>query len=243
MIRLLEDYSGEGLRDSHYSATILSHLNAYGTKFDFCRFYEIFYREPRGIICVFNGTVAVELFEGYKPTNTVKREIAEFVDFQSPNVVELPGELVMKRGFSGYEAAKRTFFEIPFGDTVQGLTEPSAEQVYKTVEAPAEGYPLWLTDVMRRRNRSQLWFLGYESSVLCVRFCLSGRAYITDLATPEPERGKGHARELLQKTARLFAEKNAATYAAAMPELYEFYARLGCSEIGEDKVFMRKQEK
>lgn len=241
MIRLLEGFDGGELRDSHYSATILSHLSAYGTKFGFCRFYEIFRRKRVGIICVFNGTVTADFCEGARVTSEVRRELCEFVDFQSPNVVEIPKELAPRRGFSGYDVTRRRFYKIPTGEDSEDITEPEPAQVYEVLGAPKEGYGLWLTDVMRRKNRSQLWFCGYESAVLCVRFSVGGKAYVTDLATPECDRKKGYARVLLGKTSRLFADRGAAVYAAAKQDLYGFYEALGCECAGEDIVFIKKK--
>lgn len=240
MIRLLDSFSGEGLRDSHYSRTILSHLFAYGTEFDFCRFYEIFRRKRVGIICVFNGTVTADFCEGARVSSALRREVLEFIDFQSPNVVEIPPELALRRGFSGYESVRRRFYELTADDSADGLSEPESQRVYEILGAPKEGYGLWLTDVMRRKNRSQLWLYGYESAVLCARFSLVGMAYITDLATPENDRNRGYASALLKKTARVFADRGDTAYVAAREELFPFYERLGCKNLGEDKVFIKK---
>lgn len=243
MIRLLEEFDGRlaELRDSHCSRTILSHLDAYGTKFDFCRFYEIFRRKRVGIICVFNGTATADFCEGARVTPEVRRELSEFVEFQSPNVLEVPAELVPRRGFSGYDGKRRRFYEIPAGEDSEGITEPEPARVYEVLGAPQEGYGLWLTDVMRRKNRSQLWLCGYESSVLCVRFSVEGKAYVTDLATPECDRKKGYARALLGKTSRLFADRGDTVYAAAEQALYGFYEKIGCECVGEDIIFTKKK--
>lgn len=243
MIRLLEEYDGGGLRESHYSRTIQSHLCAYGTEFDFCRFYEIFRRKRIGIVCVFNGTAAADFCEGARVSAAVRRELSEFVDFQSPNVVELPPELAFKRGFSGYDGVRRRFYKIPAGEDSEGLTEPQPSAVYELLGAPQEGYGLWLTDIMRRKNRSQLWLLGYESAALCVRFAQGGAAYITDLATPESDRKKGYATALLCKTSRLLAEKGFTAYAAARQGLYGFYEKIGCECVGEDSLFVKNTKR
>lgn len=243
MIRLLEEFDdgSAGLRNSHYSRTILSHAAAYGTEFDFCRFYEMFRRKRVGMISVFNGTAAAELCEGVRVTAAVRRELCEFIDFMQPNVLEIPQELAPRRGLSGYESIRRRFYEIPAGEDAQDLKEPPPSEVYEVLGAPQESYPLWLTDVMRRKNRSQLWFFGIESAVLCVRFALDGRAYVTDLATPEADRGNGYARVLLGKVARHYADKEYTLYAGVKAELWSFYDGIGCNCIGEDIVFTKKK--
>ena len=242
MIRWLEHYDGGGLRDSHYSRLIRAHLAAYGTEFDFCRFYEISYRRRAGIICVFNGAMTADFSDGVTPSSSARRELAEFVDFQRPYSVELPHELVPRQGFSGYAGVERRFYEIPPSDTSDGLIEPAPEDVFAAIgDLPADSYPSWLTDTLRRVNRGHSELLGYRSSVLTVRFKADGLAYITDLATPPDDRGKGFARELLGRASRKLADGGRTAYLAARAELFGFYCKLGCPEVGADKVYIQKE--
>lgn len=240
MIKLLEEYDGGGLRDSHYSRIIRAHLEAYGTGFDFCRFYEISYRKRAGIICLFNGSMTAELCEGAKPGSIMKHEISELVDFQKPYSVELPHELA-GRGFSRYIGTERRFFEIPSADSADGLISPEPDEVFSALGLPKDSYPIWLTDTLRRVNHGYSELLGYRSSVLTVRFKSEGLAFITDLATPVADRGKGYARELLGISAKKLANGGYTAYLAAMPELWEFYRSLGCREVGADKVYISKE--
>ena len=241
MIKLLEQYNGDGLRDSHYSRLLRAHLAAYGTGYDFCRFYEITYRRRAGIICIFNGAMTADFCEGAKPTSSMRRELAEFIDFQQPYSVELPHEIALRQGFSGYTGIERRFFEIPPSDSADGLTDPDPETAFAALGLPADSYPTWLTDTLRRVNHGYSELIGYKSSVLTVRFKADGLSYITDLATPEEDRGKGYARELLGKASKSLSDRGFTAYLAARPKLFGFYRGLGCPEVGEDKVYIQKE--
>ena len=241
MIRFLEKYDGEGLRDSHYSRLIRAHLAAYGTEFDFCRFFELTYRRRAGIICVFNGSMTADLCDGAKPSGIMRHELAEFIDFQQPYSVELPHEIALRQGFSGYSAIERKFYEIPSANGADGLISPEPRDVFSALELPADTYPTWLTDTLRRVNHGLSELIGYKSSVLTVRFKANGLAYITDLATPPDDRGKGYARELLGRASRSLNDRGYTVYLAARPDLFGFYRELGYHEVGTDKVYIRKE--
>ncbi len=241
MIKLLEQFDGSDLRKSHYSEAILSHLDAYGTGFDFCRFYEVSEKKRIGIISVFNGSVTTDFLSGAKISRAVCREIAEFVDFQQPYSVELPRELVLAKGFSGYSSKERVFFDVPPSGSADGVTVPDPEAVFKTVYSEGGDYGLWLTDTMRRVNMGLSRLCGYESAVLTVRFMRGGSAYITDVATPPEDRGRGYAAKLLGGVSALLAAEGLSAYLAAPPESAGYYRRLGCPEFALDRIFIKKQ--
>lgn len=241
MIRLLDEFDGSGLISSHCSAQILSHLSAYGVGFDFCRFYEIVYRRRVGVICVFNGSVSVGLSEGAKNLREAKRELSEFLDFSGPSFCELPPEFAPRQGFQGFEAVPRTFFEVLRADSSDGLFEPDPATVFKTVFSSEQAdYGVWLTDTLRRVNLGISRLYGFESSVLTVRFILGGKAFISDVATPYEDRGKGFARELLGRVSKALADDGISAYLCADPEAAGFYRSLGYPEIGSDRAFRQR---
>ena len=241
MIRLLEKYDGSGLRDSHYSRVILSHLSAYGTGYGFCRFYEITGSRRAGIIALFNGSAAADFTAGGRITREMKRELAEFCDFQQLETFELPKELTTRRGIGGMTAVSRRFFEIAPSESSEGIFSPEPEYVFKTVYSGADAdYGLWLTDTLHRINAGKSRLYGYKTSVLTVRFVFGGRAYITDVATPPEDRGKGQARALLGGTAKLLAADGFKAYLSAEPDSAGYYEKLGCRDLGADKIYQRK---
>lgn len=237
MIRLIDGFEGSCLRESHLSRVIKSHFLAYGAEYDFCRFYEMAERRRKGIIAVFNGAVSAELCEGEKPGGDIKRELGEFISFQRPAFAEIPEELIGRRGLKGYISKPRVFFEIPPAESSDGLITPEPEAAFAAIGSGGD-YGLWLTDTLRRTNMGLARLYGYESSVLTLRFAVSGKAYISDVATPPDDRGKGYARELLGRVSRALADEGLCAYLSALPETAEYYRSLGYPEIGGDKVYV-----
>ncbi len=246
MIRLIENIDSIklGLRDSHYSRLILSHILTYGSQFDFCEIFEIATSKKRiGFIVCFNSSMVADVVGGVRVTNACLRELKEFIAFKSPASIEICPELCTKLGFRHYAKHHRTFFEVPKGDDSLGLNPaPDYDRVFSTVfDSSKESYGLWLTDTVRRVNRSLSRVYSYESSVLTVRCMSKGQAYITDVATPESDRGKGYASKLMQKTAFELDKEGLKAYLAATDETAGFYRSLYFPETGNDYIYKLKE--
>lgn len=98
------------LRQSHYSRIILSHIQTYGTEYDFCELYELRQKGKRAAVFVsFNGSLTADILEGASLSGVSLRETAEFVRFKSPYAVELPEDMTGKTGISGYQRSKGIF--------------------------------------------------------------------------------------------------------------------------------------
>lgn len=233
--------------NTHCMRTIWSHFSAYGTEYDFCEFYRLWRQRTQiGYICSFNGSITAQLVYGKRATSDIIRELSEFVNFKRPYFVQLSEGLCPKAGFSGYKRVKRSFFTLPkpSGDeaNTDGLIlEPDVEYVYKTAFS-GEDYGLWLTDTVRRKNKGQLRMFGYESSVLTVRFCIGGAAYISDVYTPQQDRNRGYATKLLKKTSALLSGEGYTSYLCADEQTSGFYLRMGCEPSGEDTAFKLKDK-
>lgn len=245
MIKRIENLDGFklDLRDSHYSRLILSHIKTYGTDFDFCEIFEISSaRKQVGYIVCFNSSMVADITENAHVTQACKREVKEFVAFKSPMSVEICPELCTKMGFWGYSKIKRTFFEIIKGeDSVDLNLETDYDAVFSTVfDSSKDSFGLWLTDTVRRVNRNLSRLYSYESSVLTVRYFLKNRAYITDVATPECDRGKGYGRSLLHKTAFVLENEGYKPYLTATDETAGYYRSLYFPETGQDYIYTLK---
>lgn len=246
MIKLIEDAQNIKLsfRDSHYSRLILSHVETYGTQFDFCELFEIFTPRKRiGYIVCLNGAMVADILDGVKVPGACLREIKAFVAFKSPVSIEICSELCTKSGFKNYSKHNRTFFEVVKGEDSFDLdTAPKYDYVFSTAfDSSKASYGLWLTDTARRVNRGLSWLYSYESSVLTVRCLSKGWAYISDVATPESDRGKGYARSLLRKVAFELDSKGARSYLSATDETAGYYRSLCFDEISNDIFYKLKE--
>lgn len=245
MIRIINDLSATAirLRNSHYSRIILSHMQTYGTDYDFCEFYELKQRGKRAaVFSCFNGSVAGDIIEGADISRASFREVVEFIRFKSPYYAELPFELIGKSIIKGYHRAKRCFYEIPAAEDSEGIERcTDLEAAFKTAFAEKEAsYGLWLTDTVRRSNKDLLRVYGYKSSVLTVRCRSSQMAYISDVATPAEERGRGYAAKLLGGVAAIMQSEGYTSYLCADESSWGYYEHLGYRQIFSDNIFKNK---
>lgn len=244
MIKRIEtlDIKELSLRNSHYSRLIKAHLKTYGVEFDFCELYGIYSSKLLGYIVCFNGSMVADIVDSAKITAPVRREIREFVSFKSPQSIELCKELYSRVGFSGYERSKRTFFEvIANGDgSMPDIIDDYDYAFSVAYDSSRDSFGLWLTDTVRRVNRNLSRLYTYGSSVLTVRFMQNGYAYITDVATPEKDRGKGYARTLLRGVADILKNEGYFTYLCAEENSSGFYKSLNFSEMENDIIFKKR---
>lgn len=231
------------LRSSHYSRIILSHMQTYGTDYDFCEFYELKQRGKRvAVFSCFNGSLIGDIVEGAAVSRASFREVTEFVRFKSPYYAELPFELAGKNSIKGYQKVKRCFYEVPAADNSDGIEVcADIEKVFKTAFSEKEAnYGLWLTDTVRRSNMDLLRVYGYRSSVLTVRCRSSQMAYISDVATPLEERGKGYAAKLLGGVAAIMQSEGYTSYLCADESSWGYYEHLGYKQIFSDHIYKIK---
>lgn len=231
------------LRQSHYSRIILSHIQTYGTDYDFCELYELRQKGRRAaVFASFNGSLAADILEGASLSGVSLRETAEFVRFKSPYTVELPEGMTGKTGISGYQRSKRYFYEIPPWSSADGINpDPDVETVFTTAfRGEDSSYGLWLTDTVRRKNKDLLRLYSYKSSVLTLKCRSGGMAYIADVATHEDDRGKGYARALLGGVAKIMADEGYTSYLTADDSTKGYYDSLGYKLIGTDNIYKIK---
>lgn len=233
------------LRSSHYSRTILSNMMCYGADYDFCEFYELIKSGKRaGVICCLNGSMTADVLEGASVSSCCIREISEFLRFKYPYSAQMPQEMLSKTGMSEYQKQKRYFFYVPPDGDSSGIDiNPDPEYVFKTAfDGQNESYGIWLTDTLRRRNMDLTRLYGYNGSVLTVRFRIGEMAYISEVATPLSERGKGYARKLLGMTAFEMQKEGYNCYLCADEHSSGYYRKLGYEEIGSDYTLKLKDK-
>ena len=77
------------LRDNNYSRRIKSHFLAYGTKYDFLRFFFIEAKgEKLGMFSEFNSALMISTFEGKELSDEMLEELSGFIRMLKPFSVE-----------------------------------------------------------------------------------------------------------------------------------------------------------
>ncbi|MBQ8121279.1 MAG: GNAT family N-acetyltransferase [Ruminococcus sp.] len=244
----------ERLTPNNYTRRIKSHFYAYSTKYDFCRFFAVDdYDSHLGIICVFNSSMMVSMFEGVTFGEDTLSEIASFVVMNKPFSVEFPVQYApaLERMCSiEYLGDKRTEFafaaagELPSLD-VQEL--PRLDDVYSILAqcfpAIKNNHGLWLTDTSHRVRRGLAQsFILEGCTTATVQYIIDKVALIGHVGTLPEERGKHHARRLLYWIGEKLTSDGFEVRLFARPHRVSYYEEIGFKKCGLDIVLERKDK-
>ncbi len=205
----------------HYSAKISAYLRAYGTKYDFCRFYS-----GNGFTAMlFNSSLTVSGI----PENT--DEFENFIAFLAPYTIESS-----LSEFTGYSAHEITLFR---GRTEYCGNAEKISSVYEMSELVSRllgvDRELWYTDMSHRIRHGISAAYKCGGSYAAADFIYNGYAYISSVVSPENERNKGNIKAIFSEIS-----KSHGIYVLAEPELYGFYEHIGLKAEKKQYLLIRQ---
>ena len=206
----------------YYSAKIMTYLKAYGTGYDFCRFYG----GDGFTAMLFNSSLTV----CGDPHD--REEFAAFADMTAPYTIE-SGIAAL----DGYTASAVTYFEgTVAGDTkdthmIGSVYEMSA-CVSRCLGADRD---MWYTDMSHRIRHgcSEAYRCGESYAAADMRY--GERIYISSVVSPENERGCGNIRGIFS-----FLSREGICCVRAEPALCGFYAHIGLDAVSEHTMLVRQ---
>lgn len=241
----------EKLKNNNYARRIKSHLLAYGTGYDFARFFVVENNDSvLGLICVFNSTMMISTLECRRFGDDVLAEIAGFISMERPASVEFECEYAQKlsellkdeyRGDTRTEFAFEPKNELP---VLQVDELPKLDKVFDILKtcfpALADSYELWLADTSHRvrRGLSQSFLLG-DYTTATIQYIIDGVALVGHVGTVPEERGKFHARQLLYWIGEKLTGDGFQVRLFARPHRVSYYNEIGFRECGVDMVLER----
>ncbi len=219
---------------------ILSYLEAYGTGYDFCRF---FINDSGSIMLLINSTLLIvgEEFD--------KEELVTFVMINKPFRVEGSDMAIeLLTGIEGYKSLHRTIFKLK-ADINNNVNEqdinfePKLDDVYEIL---VEGfpnlldYPLWLADTSHRvRHGLSKVFTYKEASTASITYDMGGFVLISQVATKISARGSGYARVFLKWIAEYIEKQNKTAFLYALDTRESFYREIGFEVYNDEYVLER----
>ncbi len=250
MIRQLHSgdcISAFGMRNSYWGKRIYTYYCAYGTEYDFCKFYGCSSDDFFAVIMLFNSTMTI--WSQNEPCKELCEELSSFVLMYAPEQIEAPLNIAANlRIGCMYTTKHRTMFKmvpnrqfIPSDITVN--KKPNLDKVYDILSESFEDtmdYGLWLTDTShrRRRNLTKL-FLYADSSTATILFDDDNYAFVGHIATRKAQRGKGSARKLLYYIAAQLESENKSGYLYAYDHRAQFYQEIGFENVGDDYIIIK----
>ena len=223
---------------------ILSYLDAYGMKYDFCRFYT---DEHGGVILLVNATMLLygDRFE--------KEELESFVHLYRPFRIEGSQQgIELISGTEGYRHLHRNVFRLTphegeLIDDEEVDMEPSLDDIYAIL---AEGfpnlldYPMWLADTSHRiRHGISLVMCYQKTTTASIVYDINDHVLVGQVATKTASRGKGNARRLLKWLADKLQKDGKTAYLYALDTRESFYREIGFELSDCEYVLERIDEK
>ncbi|MDE6671780.1 MAG: N-acetyltransferase [Ruminococcus sp.] len=225
---------------------MLAYLKAYGTGYDFCRFYKISDGNATGFMFMINSTLIICDDDNLKNID----EIELFINMNLPFRVEGSQHILENIGLhEHYQQLNRTIFElIPDSQPVESVEDyvdfnPHLPDVYKIL---SEGFPniadfsLWYTDTSHRcRHGISRTFTYRNSTTASAVFDVENVVLIGQVATTESARGRGYARDFLRWLAGFFNGLDKKAYLMALDVRVSFYREIGFMETEKEIVLER----
>lgn len=197
---------------------IRSLLLAYGTEYDFCRFYSAenaFLAQLNGdfIICDYGETDIAEL-----------SEFLGFSGFESAFCSEMLGCALAKKLDLEPQKVNLMRFEGNFNAIKPDLLTPS--EAYSVIKTGFEfDFEPWYLDMSHRIRHGISRLYGLCGSALAVQYAINGEALISQVATLPEYRGKGLASRLLLAVCGEL--RGFSVFVLCEDELVEFYRKNG----------------
>ncbi len=221
------------MKNDYYSEKIKAHYKAYGTGYDFMKFYKF---GENSVLAKFNGGVVIS-----SDGNFDMEELMFFIETLCPAEIETPVEIFPV----GYEKIRRTLFafpDIPLTEETEVDDNPRLDDVFSVLKTGfdiEDVYSEWLTDTSHRIRHGISKAYLCEKTTATMQFEGEDFAFFGMIATHPSERGKGKARKLLY---HLKNEYKKECLLFAKDERVSFYEGAGFIKKGEDYIYIRRKE-
>lgn len=229
----------EGVAATVYGRRFRALRSAYGTGYDFCRFYELL--SGRAYAAVLNASMTLCAGDAVD-----FEELSAFMALNGIQTAEMPLALGEAFAPAGYKKIPRILFEFQAGEFPAGMLVEEAPPLDEVFAVLRTGFPLdkayalWLTDASHQIRHGISRAYLYKGTTATMHSCMDGIAFFGQIATLPGNRGKGHARELLYWLEARMAEQGVKAWLFARPERVCFYRGLGFKEIGTDFIFEKE---
>lgn len=212
-------------------------LTAYGTKYDFCRFFV----SESVILCETDGGFVLCEYTDNHDVN----ELAEFLGFHGFSDIfcsETLGEPLLK---SLRCSSKKVNLMRFCGKAVPNEnidTSPRLDEVYKILNSVFDiEYEPWYADMSHRIRHGVSGARVLGGSALIIQYNLNGEALLSQIATLPDLRGRGGASRLITGVCAELSES--AVYVLCEDKLLQFYGRIGFEKISEKIVLESSAER
>ena len=208
-------------------------LLAYGTQYDFCRFYV----SEDVILCETDGSFVVCEIDNVDDIS----ELADFFRFNGFSDIfcsETLGEKLSETLECGSQKVNLMRFCRDIGKCVDIERDPPLDEVYKILSSSFDiDYEHWYVDMSHRIRHNVAKARKLGSSALIIQHDINGEALLSQIATLPEHRGRGNASRLIRAVCAELSPDD--VYVMCDDMLLTFYRKVGF-EITDSKFIIGK---
>lgn len=209
-----------------YGGKIISLCRAYGTDYDFCRFY----RQNKLLLCSFYGEFIVAGECGNFD------ELADFLSFAGAKNALVPQ--AVKSGLeSFFSFAEHSLYRLKKAEIPPILVNenPKLDDVYSILRHSFKvDFSAWYVDMSHRIRRGITKVFTHENATtLTAQFDEGGVILLSQIATLPERRGEGLSSLLLRAIAGEYKNNGKAVFVICRRELQPFYEKNGFVLVGK----------
>ncbi len=225
---------------------LLAYFKAYGTDYEFCRFYKLEYENGMGFMFMINSTLII-----CSEDDIAVDELSCFIEMNMPFRIEGAQQILerLKNVLKDYQALNRTVFEMLPDETTASFNEKFVDfnpKLSDAYEILSEGFPniadygLWFTDTSHRCRHGVSKVFTYKGcTTASIVFDIENDVLVGQVATKISSRGSGYAREFLKWLAAFLRGFNKKAYLLALDIRVSYYREIGFRETDHEFVLER----
>ncbi|MBQ5317706.1 MAG: GNAT family N-acetyltransferase [Oscillospiraceae bacterium] len=231
-MKQIYDGIAERVTNSYYGYKILAAYRAYGSEYDFCKFYSC----GDGIVHIYNSSMIID-------GNIDISELEMLIEMIKPATIEVSTKLVLQIQ-PCYLHYHRTLFHLTTNESdvnvdcvkVNGFMRDCYEILKESFENMGD-FDSWYVDINHRIRHQVSNLYLYDSTTVTQQFNINKFVFLSHIATAESERGKGTARRLLYFLAEQYKTEGYEAYLWALDHRKSFYESIGFEPVAEDILY------
>lgn len=234
-MKQIYDGISELITETYYGYKILAAYLAYGTEYDFCKFYSC----GNGIVHIYNSSMVVD-------GDADISELELLIEMTKPLTIEMSSNYTLQMSCC-YLQYHRTLFRLSSNKTdvntdcvkVNNFTRDCYKILKESFENMGD-FDSWYVDINHRIRHQVSKLYLYDSTTVTQQFNINKFVFLSHIATAESARGKGTARRMLYFLAEQYKTDGCEAYLWALDHRKSFYESIGFEPVAEDILYEMK---
>lgn len=234
-MKQIYDGISELITETYYGYKILAAYLAYGSEYDFCKFYSC----GNGVVHIYNSSMVID-------GDVDISELEMLIEMVKPVTIEVTSKLALQAS-ACYLQHHRTLFRLSSNKTdvntdcvkVNNFTR-DCYKILKESFGNMGDFDSWYVDINHRIRHQVSNLYLYDNTTVTQQFDINKFVFLSHIATAESARGKGTARRFLYFLAEQYQKEGCEAYLWALDHRKSFYESIGFEPIAEDILYEMK---